>query len=558
VTATLEQLDQWMNASEDEHLEFKEARNHFEFEELVKYCAALANEGGGSIILGVTDRRPRMVVGSQAFQDLERTKAGLVQRLSLRVEAEALRHPRGRVLAFSVPPRPLGMPIPYKGAYWMRAGQDLVPMTPDQLKRIFDETGPDFSAETCDRASLAELDAQAIQRFRTLWRRKSGNAALDALSDEQLLTDAELLVEGRVTYAALILLGTRQGLGKYLAQAELIFEYRSTEASGPAQQRVEHRVGALLFLDEIWNTINLRNDIQHFQDGLFIWDVPTFNEVAVREVVLNAVAHRDYRRVESVFIRQFPRRLEVISPGGFPPGITPENFLWRQAPRNRRVAEAFARCGLVERAGQGANRMFEESIKEGKRRPDLSGTDEYQVSVTLWGEVQDPRFLRFLEKVGAERVASFDTRDLLALDLVHREQPIPEDLRVRLAWLVDQGLVEQIGRGKGARFMLSRQFYSFLGQKGAYTRKRGLDRETNKALLLKHICDNERDGCQLQELRQVLPALSRRQVQDLLADLKSERRVYNTGRTNASRWYPGPSPTEETPRAGSSMKTVQE
>lgn len=173
------------------------------------------------MILGVTDRRPRRVVGSRAFAtDLERTKAGLVERLRLRIAATELAHADGRVLVFEVPSRPIGMPIQYEGAYWMRAGEDLVPMTPDQLRRIFDEAGPDFSAEICPRATLADLDPAAIARLRALWRRKSGNVALDSLGDEQLLVDTELVIDGGVTYAALILPGTRRGLGRHLARAE--------------------------------------------------------------------------------------------------------------------------------------------------------------------------------------------------------------------------------------------------------------------------------------------------------------------------------------------------
>src|SRR5207247_9155817 len=100
-------------------------------------CAALANEGGGKMILGVTDRPPRRVVGTQAFSDLERTKAGLVERLRLRIYGDEIAHPDGRVVIFHVPARPLGSPIQYEGAYWMRAGEDLAPMTADMLKRIF-------------------------------------------------------------------------------------------------------------------------------------------------------------------------------------------------------------------------------------------------------------------------------------------------------------------------------------------------------------------------------------------------------------------------------------
>lgn len=277
------------------------------------------------------------------------------------------------------------------------------------------------------------------------------------------------MVDGHLRYASLILFGTHNALGRYLPQAELIFEYRSSPASGPATQREQYRQGFLLFQDDLWETINLRNERQHFQSGFFIFDVPTFNEVVVREVLLNAISHRDYRLSGSIFVRQFPRALEVVSPGGFLPGINIDNILWRQAPRNRRVAEALDRCGLVERAGQGMNRIFEECIKESKATPNFTGTDNYQVAINFEGNVQDPRFLRFLEQVGRERLASFDTQDFLALECIHQDKTIPEEFRLRLPRLIEQGVVEQVGRGKGSRYTLSRKFYDFLGEKGVYT-----------------------------------------------------------------------------------------
>ena len=167
-------------------------------------------------------------------------------------------------------------------------------MTPDQLQRIFAEASPDFSSEICTPARLDDLDPTAVDILRQLWQRKSPDQDISIRSVGQLLTDAELLVDGEVTYAALILLGTRKALGKYLAQAELIFEYRSNEVPGPAAERREFRQGFLPVLDEIWRLVNQRNDLQHFQQGFFIWDVPTFNERVVREAVLNAVSHRDY------------------------------------------------------------------------------------------------------------------------------------------------------------------------------------------------------------------------------------------------------------------------
>ncbi|OQC41889.1 MAG: Divergent AAA domain protein [Acidobacteria bacterium ADurb.Bin051] len=537
MSTSLDELLALLLDREDEHLEFKEARNRFDFEELVKYCAALANEGGGRMVLGVTDARPRTVVGTRAFDPVERTKAGLIDRLRLRIDVDELAHPDGRVLVFHVPPRPIGYPIDYRGAYWMRGGEDLVPMTPDLLQRIFAEAQPDFSAEPCAGATIDDLAPEAIDVFRAKWAEKSRRAALRELTVPQLLADAELIVEGRVTYAALALLGTRRALGRHLGQAEVIFEYRSDEASIPYQQRLEYREGFLLYHDALWGAVNLRNDLFSYQDGLFRYEIPAFNEAAVREAILNAVSHRDYRLAGSTFVRQWPQRIQIVSPGGFPAGVTPENILVRQAPRNRRLADALARCGLVERSGQGADRMFSTAVREGKLPPDFSESDAYQVSVSLQGQVRDPRFLAFLERLGRETQQTLSVDDLLVLDAIHRETPVPDRVLPRIPALLGSGALERVSR---RRLTLSRRFYDFVGRRGEYTRRRGLDRGASKALLLQHIRQNAADGSPLAELCQVLPAMKPTQVQNLLRDLKRDAQAHPVGRTRAARWFPGP------------------
>ncbi|MEJ7652709.1 MAG: ATP-binding protein [Chloroflexia bacterium] len=340
---------------------------------------------------------------------------------------------------------------------------------------------------------------------------------------------------------ALILFGKRRSLGRLnLAHLEVVFEYRSTEASLPSQRRTEYREGFFLFYDELWNTIDLRNDVHQYLDGFVMREIKTFNESVAREAILNAASHRDYRDGRNIWVRQFPRKLEIESPGGFPGPVTAENILWTQYPRNRRIAEAFNRCGLVERAGQGANRMFEQSIRESKPRPDYSRSDHHHVLLTLQGEVRDDNFVKFLEKIGQETLSSFHTEDFLVLDLVHSDQTLPEFLRARVPRLLDLGVIERYGRGRGVRYILSKHFYEFVGQRATYTRKRGLDRETNKELLLRHITENNREGSRLEELKQVLPSQSRRTVQRLLSELKAEGRVHISGRTSAARWVSGP------------------
>lgn len=534
------QFEQWLTEPDGIRLEFKEAKNNFHFEKLVEYCAALANEGGGKIILGVSDRRPRSVVGTNAFAEPGRTEGGLYERLRHRIPVEELRIAESRVLIVHVPTRLPGTAWEINGRYLKRAGDELVPLTPDELKAIFAEIGPDFSAEVCPGATLADLSGDAVAEFRRRWSLKTRDDRKLAWSDAETLANAELSIDGAVTYAALILFGTRTALGRWLAQAEIVYEYRSSEGSGPAADREEYRAGFFSYHDALWQKVNSRNDIQSYQDGLFRLDLPTFDEVPVREALLNAVAHRDYRLGGSVFVRQYRYRLEIVSPGGLPPGITPDNILDQQNPRNRRLAEALAKCGLIERSGQGMNLMFESAVRQGKALPSFAGTSHHEVRLTLEGTVNSPAFVRFLEHLGAEKLRSFSTYDFLALDAIHREQPLTEAIRQRLPGLIEAGAVESVGQGRGKRYLISRRLYAELGAKGVYTRKRGLDRETNKALLLKHIQDNRVAGSKMEELRQVLPTHSRSQIQVLLRELVESGEIHVTGATRAARWYPGP------------------
>ncbi len=539
MTVSDQQLRVWLNSKEDEHLEFKEAKNNFHFEKLVKYCAALANEGGGSIVLGVNDTLPRKVVGSQVFTDLERTKAGLIEKLRLRVDAQEIIHPGGRVLVFTAPARPIGVPVAVEGAYWMRAGEDLAPMTPDMLKRIFDESGPDFSAEICPNATLADLEPASIESLRRRWANHSGNTALAKCPANKLLHDAELILPNGVTYAALILLGTHKALGRFLAKAEVIFEYRSTSRPGPANQREEFRQGFLSFFDRVWELVDMRNDKQHFLEGMVMHHVSTFSEIAVREALLNAVSHRDYRHPGSVFVRQFPRRIEIDSPGGFPPGITPDNILDQQLPRNRRIAETFARCGLIERSGQGADKMVEECVRHGQLLPDYSHSDAHQVWLTLDGEIQDENFLKFLERVGDDTLATLDPHDFLILGLIASSKRIPAELKPNVSRLFELGILNRTGRGKP---ILSKRLYSPTAGVSPKTAERVEVRQRNRTAIWDHITEHRKTGCALHEILVAFPKLTRNQIQDCLKQLRLEDAVHSTGTTKSARWYPGPPP----------------
>ena len=529
-----ESVGELLNAKEGEQIQFKEAKTRFDFNAAARCCCALANGGGGKLVFGISDARPRKVVGSNAFEQPERTRRGLIEKLRIMVDFQLFECDGKRVLFFDVASRPLGLPVQLDGVAWWYEGDSLIPMPEDIRRKIYDETGFDFSGSICFGASINDLDEKAIAAFRAKWIEKSDNKRIKNFTNEQLLLDCEAITSAGVTYAGLVLFGKRASLGKHLPQCEIIFEYRSSGASGPASQREEFRVGFFACYDRLWELINLRNDKQHYQEGFFVFDIPTFNERVVREAILNAVSHRNYQLGGSIFVRQYRDKLVVESPGGFPNGVTLDNILDRQSPRNRRIAEILGLCGLIERSGQGMNLIYELSIMEAKELPDFKGTDDNFVRITLNGLILDKKMLSLINKIGEDRLETFSTEDFLAIDALYHEKKLAENLRLRLKRLVQLGIVEHVGRNK---YVLARGLYQSTGKPGVHTRIVGLDRNTNKELLLKHIRDNGDKGTPFKEFEQVLPSHSRNQIKVLIRELQQSGLIYSVGKTSAARWF---------------------
>ena len=169
--------------------------------------------------------------------------------------------------------------------------------------------------------------------------------------------------------------------------------------------------------------------------------------------------------------------------------------------------------------------------------PDFTGTDDNFVSLTLNGLVLDKKMLSLINKIGNDRLEVLTTADFLVINALFYERPINKNLRLRLKRLTEMGIVEHIGRNK---YVLARSLYSAAGKPGVHTRIVGLDRDTNKELLVKHIREEGIDGTPLKDLQQVLPGQTRGQIQVLLRELRKEGRIHLVGKTSAGRWFIGP------------------
>ncbi|PJB42998.1 MAG: hypothetical protein CO106_05190 [Deltaproteobacteria bacterium CG_4_9_14_3_um_filter_44_9] len=531
------ELRELFRENESENLEFKEAKSGFSIlggaekqkKSLLGYAVALGNEGGGKIVLGVNDQKD--IVGTDAVKNIEDVKSQIYRQLKVRIAIEEIFDEVGkRIVLVSIPARPHGTLLKFYGIPLMRVGEELLEMDDATQTSILMELHADFSAQIVPDSSMDDLDIEAVQKLENLYKKRHKNVTLDK---DQLLADLHLIENSKLTYAAVILIGGESAIRKYLDNAEIIFQYRANKNNEKYQDRVDYKKAFLLLENDLWDKINARNQIVQITEGLLTKEIPAFQEDVIKEAILNAVTHRSYADPGSIIIKQSPEEFFVQSPGGFLLGVSPQNILKQTKPRNRRIAEVLQHLGYVQRAGQGADIIFKKTLEEGKGLPDYYQSDEYQVSLCVSAIVHNENFVRYLEKVSQEKQISFSVDDLIILQ--HIENNSQKILKNDVQKFIDSGIVEQIGKTRGAKYCLSRDYYAAQGKLGKHTRIIGLSRDTKKQLILDHLMRNAKGG-RLEDFAEAFPEMKRQDISNLLQELKRQEKITKTGGTRQGIW----------------------
>ncbi|MBD2087894.1 ATP-binding protein [Coleofasciculus sp. FACHB-542] len=385
---TLETLEKWLLVpTETERLEFKEAKQQFDSTKLLKYCVALANEGGGYIVLGVTDKRPRQVVGSQAWstaEALNSIKARIVNELGFRVEVTELAHPKGRVLVFEAPPRPVGRALNYEGAYLMRVGEELQPMTPDMLKRIFAEDQQDwFSLPARSDASpddvIALLDTQTYFELLKIPYPTNRDTVLERLQSQDLIKQTP---QGwTITNLAAILLAKKlDAFSPTLARkAARVVIYEGINKLKTRNETTGIRGYAVGF-DGLVDFVHSAAPQNRFIEEVVREEVKMFPKQALRELIANALVHQDFLATgTSVMIEMYSDRIEISNPG-IPP-IKVERFIDENRSRNEQLADIMRRFGICEEKGSGIDKVVSAAEDFQLPAPDFRGGDTRTTAV---------------------------------------------------------------------------------------------------------------------------------------------------------------------------------
>lgn len=374
MATTLPELQRWMNTPrENELLEFKEAKTHYDETKAMRYCIAIANEGGGKLVLGVTDKPPRQVVGSQAFLNPGDFQTKILDKLGFRVDIEEFAHSKGRVLIFHIPSRTSGTAYHFEGAYLMRSGEDLVPMSEDQLRKIFAEGKPDFLSNlaldniTSDGV-IRLLDTQSYFDIMALPYPADRSGVLDRFKREGLICQHDGLF-GITNLGAVLFAKSLSEFPTVWRKAPRVVVYDGTSKLATRLDQARDKGYAVGFSGLI-DFVTSQTKTNEVIGKALRKEIKMFPDIAVRELIANALIHQDFEESgSSVMVEVYDDRLEISNPGK--PAIPPSRFIDEYKSRNERLADLMRRLRICEEKGSGIDKVVNSAEMYQLKAPDF-------------------------------------------------------------------------------------------------------------------------------------------------------------------------------------------
>ncbi|MGE5484657.1 MAG: ATP-binding protein [Ignavibacteriales bacterium] len=555
IRALLDRLErQPADILEDQDLDFKEwnTRSPKDAVDLVIAMAiCMANGGGGDVVFGVDDDaigRGKAILGVPADVDVNRLKKAVYDSTDPKItpvfEELAVPEGTGRLLVMRVYP---GLP-PYtdtSGRGRIRVGKDCQPLTGTLRRRIMIETGEtDFTAVEIPARPGTLISASAMERLRSAARRENAPDDLLGRSDRDLLSALGLIRNGRLLRAGVLLAGTEAAIQEHVRGYAWTHLRMASDIN--YRDRADGQDAIPVALDRILDRVNADNPITTVPQGLYHFEIRTYPEVALREALLNAFIHADYRIAGPVMVKQFESRLEISNPGGLPGGITPENILRHQpVSRNPALVDALTRLRLVNRSNLGVRRMYEYLLMEGKEPPTIMDEGEAVRVIFRASDLSVPFRMFVAEEGDAGRILHVEHLLIMQYLLRHAEidsstaasitQQSEREARETLSSMeLERDYLERGGSGRGTYWSLRHDLYRRLTGPGRTDRDRRIDWEAAKTRVLsvlKRRRERGEPGLRNRDVRQITH-FDRQQVNRLIHELESEgvARIVGHGR----------------------------
>ena len=534
---------------ETEVVEYKEAKQSFDFEKLGRYFSALSNEANlrnvecGWLLFGVTDKRE--ICGTAYRKEKRRPSIGLrslkhkiTEGLNNGLTFEEIYEfdlDGERVVAFQIPPCEFASPTTWRGIPWSREDSSLKEMPRFKLEAIWGQSRPDWSKGASFEANLDDLDTDAVKFAceRYIDKYAAKQPAITSLSEEEMLRKMGFLVHGHVTNAALVLLG-RPESAAFLGGAAPRITWTLYSSEGRVEAYEHFDPPFILQVDRVLEKI--RNERYRYFDSqltLFPTLANKYDPEVIRELLHNAIAHQDYRNSGKINVLEYEDRLVFKNEGSFIPGSIEKAIEPGYKPpyyRNRLLADAMVKTEMIDQNAIGIRNVYE--IQRGRMLPlptyDLS--EPSRVSVTVYGRVLDEAYTRLLASE-----PDMDLETVFMLDLVQKGNPIT---REQAKTLRGRGLVE----GRYPKLTLSSRVAGIIGTHEEYVRQKGLDASICKELIVKLLRTRSCTRAEIvSAISHALPEdmsgeQRKKHVSYLLQELRKERRIRPDGARGSAKW----------------------
>ncbi len=534
------------SARECEWLEFKEARSSFHFDKLGKYFSAIANEANlkgkdcGWLVFGIRDR-DRKVIGTQYRDDrakLDKLKAEIANETTNRttfLEIHEVRLPEGRVIMFQIPAAPRGIPIAWKGHYYGREGESLNALSLQEIELIRSQA-EDWSAKICPEATFDDLNAEAVAKAREQYKQKhpSRRTEIDRWDDVTFLNKARVTKQGKITRAAIILLGKEESenfLSPSVARMTWILR-----GENEIERDYKH-FGSPFILNAEGIFAKIRNLTYRYlpDETLFPTEVSQYDPWVIREALHNCIAHQDYELRGKINLVEKPDELTFSNVGSFIPGDV-ETVIRDNSPpeiyRNPFLAHAMVNLNMIDTIGSGIRKMFQTQMERFFPLPDYDLTTPARVSVRIQGRVLNENYTRLLI-----RNRDIDLSTVMLLDKVQKQIRLSKDEH---KFLKSKRLVE----GRYPNLFVSSPIAAATEEKAKYIRYRGFDRKYYEDMVIEYIKKNgaasrqEIDELILTKLPEILSESQKKnKISNMLAEMSGKLDlIENVGSKKRSRW----------------------
>jgi ATP-dependent DNA helicase RecG len=430
--------------AENEIVEFKEAKESYDFDKLGKYFSALSNEAnlkGRScawLIFGVENKK-HQIVGSRyraARKDLDSLKKEIGDKTTDHiscVEIYELDTPEGRVVMFQIPAAPQGIPVAFEGFYYGRANESLVALNIEKIERIRNQSvDRDWSRKIVPDATFEHLDKEAILKARVQYKKKHPALIedVDGWDDITFLNKAKVTLSGKITNTAILLLGKDEAsplVSPAIAQITWVLK----DAPGG----YEHfHTPFILTVNKVLDCIrNTRYSYMVSDNTLFPEEVTHYDKWVIRELLHNCVAHSDYSKSSRILVLEYNNRLIFQNAGGFIPDSV-EEVIRHNSPqdyyRNPFLANAMVNLNMIETVGNGIQKIFSIHRDRFFPMPTYDISDETHTKVTVPGELINENYTYQLYSH-----PELTMEDVIALDRVQKKEEISEEALSRLRLL---------------------------------------------------------------------------------------------------------------------------